>query len=606
MLLLLLATPVRAQFTELAATDDGKQLFFTSQLLLKGAKSSSSFPETRLYRSGSNGVEVFAERGPLAPDWTFGSSDGVSHPSVSGDGSVVGFTFNDVCSSATNCSETVNRVEVRGRETLDLGPGVVQVSRNGHWAAVTNVVYDFSQPMVVSISVESTLIDLSTGQRTVPPGPPPYHLGQPSTFTLASDGTLLLMRPDLSSPPGIGGVPVPVFGLWKQGQFTPVPLPSGDNLAPFAVSDDAGAVLAYGYSANPQSAQSRIVTISMASGKATTIFETKDPSQTPIFMAASNNGQRVLYRVATPGTSGTYLNGPSFVWDAATGTTTPVPLATGELGAAGTLSGGGSVAFLATTQARIVKFDLASKTASPLFPQTPYCDDPGPLAGGSRARLRCPFPTPVAAKEGEVLYDGEPLPLLYSVPGEIGVQIPWQWSNFMPSTLSFRVASDSPFEASQPLGVYDAAPVIVPVDPGQSSLFGIKIVKGDWSGLLNSQPLPGDIVYIYMTGLGWTESPETTGVAASLTKANPIRFKLSCRFLPQSQPAELLFAGVAPGMIGIYQTAFRIPSDAGDGPLTGIECVLATPIIAASFGPGIPVRGLMGSGSYGFGGSMAK
>ena len=41
MFLLFLATPVRAQFAELAATDDGKQLFFTSQLILKGAEPSS-------------------------------------------------------------------------------------------------------------------------------------------------------------------------------------------------------------------------------------------------------------------------------------------------------------------------------------------------------------------------------------------------------------------------------------------------------------------------------------------------------------------------------------------------------------------------------------
>jgi uncharacterized protein (TIGR03437 family) len=345
-----------------------------------------------------------------------------------------------------------------------------------------------------------------------------------------------------------------------------------------------------------------MVAISMASGKSTTIFEAKDPSQTPIFMAASNNGQRVLYRVASLGT----LYGPSFVWDAANGTTTQVPLAAGELGTDGTLSGDGSLTFLATTQARILKFDLASKTASSLFPQMPYCVDPGPLAGGSFARLRCPYFTSLPPKEGQVLYDGEPLPLLYSLPGEIGVQIPWQWNNFVPSTLSLRVAGDSPFDASQPLRVYDAAPVIMPADPGESSLFGIKIVKGDWSGLLNSQPRPGDLVYIYMTGLGWTESPEKVGVASSLSKANPIQFKLACRFLPQSQPAELLFAGVAPGMVGIYQTAFRIPSDAGAGPLTGIECVLSTPIIAVPFGPGIPVRGLMGSGSYSSGDSVAK
>ncbi|HEY1496519.1 MAG TPA: hypothetical protein VGF49_18325 [Candidatus Solibacter sp.] len=195
MFLLFLATPARAQFAELAATDDGKQLFFTSQMILKGAEP-SAWPETRLYRFGSK-VEVFAERGSLAPEGTFGSGDGVSHPSVSGDGSVVGFTFNGVCRSTGNCSEVVNRVEVRGRETLDLGPGVVQVSRNGRWAILINEVYDYSQPLVLGITVTSTLIDLLTGQRVASPPGPPYVLAQPSSFTLASDGSLLVMNPIL-------------------------------------------------------------------------------------------------------------------------------------------------------------------------------------------------------------------------------------------------------------------------------------------------------------------------------------------------------------------------------------------------------------------------
>jgi uncharacterized protein (TIGR03437 family) len=557
MFLLLLAIPARAQFAELAATDDGKQLFFTSQLILKGAEP-SAWPETRLYRFGSK-VDVFAERGSLAPEGTFGSGMGVTHPSVSGDGSVVGFTFNGVCRSTTNCSEVTNRAAVRGRETLDLGPGVVQISRNGRWAVVLNEDYDYA-PLFVFVT--STLIDLLTGQRVDVPSPP-YVLGQWSALTLASDGSLLVRRPDAV----VGGVTVPVYELWKQRQITPVSLPSGEVWTPFALTDDAGTILCYGYPADPRGLWSKIVAISVASGKTTSVIDTKESGQTPIFMAASNDGRRVLYRVPAVG----QLNGPSFVWDSATVAAIPVPLETGELATAGTLSGDGSAAF---------------------FPQTPYCDDPGPLAGGSLARLHCPVFDSMTAAADQILYDGEPAPLIYSRPGETGVQIPWQWFNFAQPILSLRVASDSPFQPSQPLNVWEGAPAILPADPGQSSLFGIKIVKGDWSGLLNSQPLPGDVVYIYMIGLGWPQAPETTGIAASLAEPNPIQWKLSCRFLPQQQPAELLFAGLAPGTLGIYQTAFRIPPGTRTTPFTGIECNLASPSMIVVFGPGIPIRGI--------------
>ena len=182
------------------------------------------------------------------------------------------------------------------------------------------------------------------------------------------------------------------------------------------------------------------------------------------------------------------------------------------------------------------------------------------------------------------------MPLVYSVAGEAGVQIPWQWDNFVPPTLSFTASSDSPFQAMQPLRVYDAAPAMLPSSAG---LFGIQMVKGDWSGMVTSQPAPGDLVYLYMTGLGWPRNEETTGVAASPTSVNPIQWDLSCRFLPQEKPAELQFAGIAPGLLGVYQTAFRISIDAGDAPMTGIECTLTTPGgRAAKFGPGIPTVGI--------------
>ncbi|HEY1496520.1 MAG TPA: hypothetical protein VGF49_18330 [Candidatus Solibacter sp.] len=211
----------------------------------------------------------------------------------------------------------------------------------------------------------------------------------------------------------------------------------------------------------------------MASGKTTSVIDTKDSGQAVYFMAASNDGRRILYRVADKG----QLNGPSFVWDSATGATIPITLETGELATAGTMSGDGGSAFVATTHARIVKYDLASTFVTGLFPQTPYCDDPGNLAAGSLARLHCPAFASTAAAEGQILLDGEPTPLIYSRPDETGIQIPWEWSIFSASTLSLRVASDSPFQPSQPLSIWEGAPAILPADPGQSSLFGIRSSK---------------------------------------------------------------------------------------------------------------------------------
>jgi uncharacterized protein (TIGR03437 family) len=593
MVLLLLASPVCGQFSQLAATDDGSQLYFTSQMLLKGAASSSPSPESRLYRFGPNGVTLFAERGSLAPPNSFSSGDGVVSPRVSSDGSLVGFTFDGVCSAIPGCAAITNEAELRGSQTLDLGPGNMQLSRSGRWALVTNVVFDPSYPSLIGAGSARTLVDLTTGQRTSVPLTP-YglsSLGSPSSFTLASDGTALVVT---SAPAtGTGNTITAGFGLWKQGQLTRIQFPQGLMLMPIALSDDASTVICYGYPSGSGTLPSQIVALDLASGKATLVFQSKDSTQMPVFMAASNNGQRVLYRIGSLST----LSGLAYVWDSPSSATMPVPLADGELANDGTLSGLGGFAFLATTRSRIVKFSAQSRTVSPLFPATPYCDDPGAVGGGSMVRLHCSFTASSASLQGQILYDGQPLPVLFSNPGDIGIQIPWQWNNSLSPTLSLNLPSDSPFQASQPLNVFDGAPALIPDDPGESSLFGIKIVKGDWSGLLTSQPGPGDIVYIYMTGLGWPQTPEVTGVAASLTKVNPIQWKLGCQFLPQAAPAQLLFAGLAPGMTGIYQTAFRMPSDAGAAPLSGLSCTLASPVMTVTFGPGTSAIGMYGSGS---------
>jgi len=587
LLLLLMAFPMFAQFSQLAATDDGKQLYFTSQMLFNRATETLGWPEYRLYRFGTDGVTLFAERGAFASDATFSSSTGVSNLRVTGDGSLVGFTFNEIClTGGQDCGQPLNEAELRGKQSVDLGPGTVQLSRNGRWALVTKIVYDDSTPGVLSETTESTLIDLTTGQRTAV-NEIPVSLQDPNAFnTIASDGTVLAFT--LSS-----GKVSP--GLWKQGQFTPVSLPPGPAITLLAISDDASTLIGYTYSTK-RGLPSQIIAINLTSGKTTVVIQTDDLLQRPVFMALSNNGQRLLYRVAT----GNTLNGPAYVWDAHTGTTLPVPLADGELATDGTLSGIGDFAFVATSRAQIVKFLVpAGGIPTPLFPATPYCDDPGDVAGGSLARLHCTFDIPTADLEGKVSYQSWPMPVVYSKPGDLGLQIPWQWDNFVPPLVSFDIPSPSGFRPSQEFSVWEGAPAIIPADPDQSSLFGIQIVKGDWSGLVTSQPLPGDIVSIYMTGLGPVVGDVQTGVPAPLTALRPIQWDLGCEFVSatgRAEHAELLFAGLAPGMIGVYQTTFRVPAIARSARLTDLQCTLTASNMAVSFGPGRPGYGI-GSGN---------
>jgi uncharacterized protein (TIGR03437 family) len=590
LLLLLAAFPVPAQFADLAASDDGKILYFTSQMLFHGEQSDLGWPEYRLYRFDAGGVTLFAERGPLASESSFSSSTGVTNVSTTGDGSLVGFTFNLVCvKGGSSCVAPTDEAELLGKQTLDAGEGALQVSRNGRFALLTTTENDEANPGNSIVTI--TLIDLTSGRRTVI-----SKVSQRFTASnfveagnlIASDGTVLTFQVSGTSKPGIS------YSLWKQGNLTPVPIPAGSDFSPIAISDDASTLI--GFASAGKSWQ--LVTVSVTSGNM--IAMTQPSATRPLFLSASNNGQRALY-ITAPGDA-------AYVWDAATGATIPVPLDTGEYPTGGTLSGLGGYAFVATTRSRIVTMPVqAGAPATSLFPATPYCDDPGPVAGGSLAELHCTFSLSAAELAGKTSYQGGPLPVVYSRPGNLGVQIPWQWDNFMPKVIAFDIPSPSGFQPSQQLSVWEGAPVMLPADAGASNLFGIEIFKGDWSGPLTTQPNAGDIVNIYMAGLGPVKGDVATGIPAPLDSLRPIQWSLSCQFVPQTSPAEVLFAGLAPGTIGVYQVTLRVPSDSSIAPLTGLQCRLTAGNQSVLFGPGLPTAGILTRGgfSFGFGGPGA-
>ena len=128
----ILTFAVYGQFGELATTDDGAQLYFTSTLKLAGMAADRG--EYRLYRVAEDGISLFAERGDLAPANSFSSSDGARAPQVSSDGRIVGFTLTGICEAADGCIAPMNRAELRGVHAGVLGEGSLVMSKNAKWA----------------------------------------------------------------------------------------------------------------------------------------------------------------------------------------------------------------------------------------------------------------------------------------------------------------------------------------------------------------------------------------------------------------------------------------------------------------------------------------
>lgn len=75
---------------------------------------------------------------------------------------------------------------------------------------------------------------------------------------------------------------------------------------------------------------------------------------------------------------------------------------------------------------------------------------------------------------------------------------------------------------------------------------------------------PGDIIVAYATGLGAVSPPVSAGALAPGAAQLTLPYTVSIGGI-QLQPADILYAGVAPGFAGLYQLNLRIPSSLAAG-----------------------------------------
>ena len=516
LLFALVANPVSAQFADLAATADGRQLYFTSVLSLSGEP--QRLTGTGIYRVAENGLELFA--------------DSASSPQVSANGQTIGLTRNA-------------NGELLGVGAALLGAGRLQMSHNAKWATLTN--FGYSSFFVLP---ESSLTSIENGTRTVLP----QNVVFSARFPLASDGTVVL-----DGPMGLG--------TWKQGNFTPLTLRGPYSI--FAISDDAR-VLVYSQRYDPLTNPllQRLVARDLEKGTDTILFPRGTPGGvTPL--GISDDGRLILFRTADGSNEG-----KAFLANITTGESTAIPLPDGDLCTDGVLSGDGSLAFLVTSLGRIISIKSASgQIVQTLVPPTPFVPSFPLLVPGSRARLRgTTLPRTVEALAGRLLLDEVPIPILYANALEIGIQVPWELK--APGRSSFRVAGAglSRFFQNPLVQITPMFPNFEPLGPGEMSYFPFKVFRGDFGGFQTTDPKPGDTIIAYASGLGPVRESIKSGEPAPPDRAVEILGQFRCRFSPYPDFAETLFAGLAPGLIGIYQVNFRLPPGPDIGPIQLVDC----------------------------------
>jgi uncharacterized protein (TIGR03437 family) len=160
-----------------------------------------------------------------------------------------------------------------------------------------------------------------------------------------------------------------------------------------------------------------------------------------------------------------------------------------------------------------------------------------------------------------VSIDGLPAPLFYVGATQINFQIPYEEAG---KTKAHLVIQSSVAQSSE----LDIA--LVPASLGLFTTDGRQAaaLNQDYSYNTPATPVPaGNVVMLFGTGQGPLDKRVATGAPGPTNAPFPEpMFPISMAV--NGKPAKVLFAGTAPGLVGLLQLNLQIPEDTASGPAT--------------------------------------
>lgn len=217
--------------------------------------------------------------------------------------------------------------------------------------------------------------------------------------------------------------------------------------------------------------------------------------------------------------------------------------------------------------------------AASLVPNSPHA--PGEFVSffgvglADRQEIATAFPLPTRLGGVSIQIGDVVTPLLFASPGQVNAIVPFG----LPAKSLQPVVLRRGDRVSSPGSI-----LIVDAQPGVFSLSqtgqgrGV-IVDANFRLIdVGNGARPGDVVIVFLTGLGETNPPVPTGAPTPLSPLS--RTVLTVTVTIGGRAAEVLFAGLAPGFAGLYQVNARIPA----GVTPGAE----VPLVVTAYGLSSP------------------
>jgi uncharacterized protein (TIGR03437 family) len=165
------------------------------------------------------------------------------------------------------------------------------------------------------------------------------------------------------------------------------------------------------------------------------------------------------------------------------------------------------------------------------------------------------YPLPRSLGGVSVSVNGVDAPLYSVSPRQIMFQTPW--STDTAASVEVHAGSTSPFESQ--LRFSTAAP------PALGAFLPLAIHQ-DWGELVTPDlpARPGEILHLYGTGFGGVDPTQADGAPAPADPPARTVVPVACWTWGADQTTRLevpvLFAGLAPGLVGYYQMDIRLPA----------------------------------------------
>ena len=163
-----------------------------------------------------------------------------------------------------------------------------------------------------------------------------------------------------------------------------------------------------------------------------------------------------------------------------------------------------------------------------------------------------------------------PAPLLFTAPTQLNLQIPWE-ARVVDGAVSATVVIDGSRSASVQLPVADTSPGLFTADFGGGRAIAINpdgTLAQPAGSIGESRPaLPGETLVILTTGLGETSPGGVTGANSFDADGTFVRRDVNApvRVLIGGVEAQVVFAGLSPEFVGVFQINATVPEGVTPG-----------------------------------------